>query len=338
MFTKPIVNGPAVRSSLKKIPFFCFLTLVFLAGVVFSSQAALKAEDPDSKSLSIVFVGDIMLDGGPGHAVVHGKDPFAELAPIFQSADLVVGNLECVLTTGGEQVLKPYTFRCEIKSVPLLKKYFSALSIANNHSGDYGPNGFLEQLDILAKNDITFFGGGKNLEDAQRALILQRKGIRIALLGANRFPPKSFAARKDSPGTMWLEEETMLPWIETAKTKDRADLVFPCVHWGQEMEPAPTEEQQGFARKMIDAGASAVIGGHPHVVQTIDIYRGKPIVYSLGNFVFDYFPVDPEKWIGWVVRLTYPIKADKTLETPSLETFAVELDAQGLPHLLPDKK
>ena len=84
-----------------------------------------------------------------------------------------------------------------------------------------------------------------------------------------------------------------------------------------------------LARKLIDAGADAVMGRHPHVTQTIDIYHGKPIVYSLGNFVFDYFPRDPAIWTGWLVQLTFArLGVD-------LKTFSVQLDAAGIPHLIP---
>ena len=93
------------------------------------------------------------------------------------------------------------------------------------------------------------------------------------------------------------------------------------------MNPAPQEQQRLQAKQWIDAGASAVIGGHPHVTQTIDSHRGRPIVYSLGNFVFDYYPVDPAIWYGWAIRLTIP--PDGPIDW---ETISVVIDARGLPH------
>ena len=89
----------------------------------------------------------------------------------------------------------------------------------------------------------------------------------------------------------------------------------------------PLESHRQLARKMIDAGASAIIGSHPHVTQTIDYYRGSPIVYSLGNFVFDYYPVDPPLWTGWTVRLE--MHPDGRID---LETTAVEMDPAGIPY------
>ena len=99
------------------------------------------------------------------------------------------------------------------------------------------------------------------------------------------------------------------------------------------MDPGPGNAQKKLARSLIDAGADAVIGGHPHVSQTVDLYKGRPIIYSLGNFVFDYYPGDPLEWSGWVVRLTFAKSP-----TPEIETFVVVLDRSGIPHLQGGKK
>ncbi len=118
-----------------------------------------------ARAVRIVFAGDVMLDGGPGHAIVHGDDPFVEFASIFHKADIAVCNLECAVAPGGEQVLKPYTFRGPPESIPLLKKYFSAINLANNHSCDFGKEAFLNQLALLKKAELPYFGGGSNHEE-----------------------------------------------------------------------------------------------------------------------------------------------------------------------------
>jgi poly-gamma-glutamate synthesis protein (capsule biosynthesis protein) len=290
-----------------------------------------RAEDaqPQEKPLKIVFVGDIMLDGGPGHVVGNGGDPFADAAKILQDADLSIGNVECAISRKGEPLVKSYTFLGKPESVPLLKKYFSAVSVANNHSGDYGKEAFADELDIFDREKLPYFGGGRNSRDARKPLVLESRGRKVALLAYCDFPPKSFAADDKTPGTAWLVEADVLADIRAAKSAG-ADLVIPYLHWGDEMEPAPNEEQRVLARKMIDAGADAVIGSHPHVTQTIDYYRGRPIIYSLGNFVFDYFPTDPPVWYGWIAELSFTDR--KSVE---LTTYTVELDAAGVPHLLP---
>ena len=283
--------------------------------------------------VSVVFAGDVMLDGGPGHAIANGKDPFADLAKIFASADAAVCNLECVIAEGGKRVQKPYNFQGHPECIPILKRHFSAVCVANNHSGDYGREALREQCDLLDKAGLPYFGGGRDRKEAHRPLILTANGRRIALLGYNRFPPRAFKAAEDRPGVAWLKESKVVEDIRAARKQQRADIVIPCLHWGREMEIAPTDERKQLARHLIDAGADAVIGGHPHVTQTVDMYRGKPIVYSLGNCVFDYFPVDPPVWTGWVVRLTF--RASGGVE---LETFAVELDPAGIPHVVPRKE
>jgi poly-gamma-glutamate synthesis protein (capsule biosynthesis protein) len=121
-----------------------------------------------------------------------------------------------------------------------------------------------------------------------------------------------------------LREADLL--ADIAAARDRADVVIPYVHWGNELVAEPLAADRALARRMVEAGAAAVIGGHPHVTQTVDVHRGAPIVYSLGNFVFDYYPVDPPEWTGWVVKLTFAKGAPV-----AVETRAVVLDPAGLP-------
>jgi poly-gamma-glutamate capsule biosynthesis protein CapA/YwtB (metallophosphatase superfamily) len=279
-------------------------------------------------TVRIVFVGDIMLDGGPGHVVTNGGDPFAATAPLLQDADLTVGNLECAITREGHAVDKPYTFKGTRKALPLLKKYFSAVSLANNHSGDWGKRGFADELTLLKETGLPWFGGGANQREAHRPMVLTANGRRVALLGYNNFPPRSFAARRNSPGTAWLVEKDVVRDIQHAR--QQADIVILFLHWGEELEEQPLPEQQALARRLVDAGADAIIGAHPHVTQTIDWYKGRPVVYSLGNFLFDYFPTDPPVWKGWIVKLTFGADV-----SPKLEKYTVELDPAGVPHSVP---
>lgn len=292
--------------------------------LLWAGLACFAVEPP--ATVRIVFVGDIMLDGGPGHIVTNGGDPFAPVAPLLRDADLTVGNLECAITREGHAVDKPYTFKGPRSAMPLLKKYFSAVSLANNHSGDWGRAGFADELVLLKDAGLPWFGGGANEREAHRPLVLTANGRRVAFLGYNDFPPRSFAAKRNAPGTAWLVERDVVRDIRTAR--QQADLVILFLHWGEELEETPLPEQQALARRLINAGADAIIGAHPHVTQTIDWYKDRPIVYSLGNFLFDYFPTDPPVWKGWIVRLTFGADA-----APKLEKSTVELDAAGVPHL-----
>jgi poly-gamma-glutamate capsule biosynthesis protein CapA/YwtB (metallophosphatase superfamily) len=282
----------------------------------------------DDDSVSVLFVGDVMLDGGPGHIVTNGGDPFADVANVLGSADLTVANLECAIVNTGHAVDKPYTFRGPERALPLLKKYFSAVSLANNHSGDWGKKGFSSELELLNESELPYFGGGANERAARQPVILTAKGKHIAFLGYNDFPPRAFAAGPSSPGTAWLVEKNVVRDIKEARAQ--ADIVLLFLHWGSELEPKESPEQQALAHRLIDAGADAIVGGHPHVTQSVEWYKDHPIVYSLGNFVFDYFPYDPPTWFGWMVRLTF-----SGAGRPVLDRTDVQLDTAGIPHVMP---
>ncbi len=289
-----------------------------------------KGGQANEQALRVVFVGDIMLDGGPGHIITNDGDPFVSVASTLSDSDIAVGNLECAITTKGKAVEKPYTFKGPAMALQVLKRHFSAVSLANNHSGDWGKSGFSGELELLREAQLPWFGGGSNSREARQPLILTHNGQRIALLGYNGFPPRSFAATSSEPGVAWLIENDAVEDIRKAR-RQPVDRVVLFLHWGIEFEVNPTKEQQALARRLIDAGADAIIGSHPHVTQTIDWYKDRPIVYSLGNFVFDYFPNDPPLFTGWIVRLTFGNQP-----RPTLEKLTVQLDPAGVPHLVKD--
>lgn len=275
--------------------------------------------------ISVVFVGDVMLADGPGRLVRAGRDPFARFAALLRDADLTIGNLECVISAKGRPEDKPYTFRAPKKALPLLKKYFSAVSVANNHSGDFGKVAYADMLDQLERSGVPYFGGGRNLREAHRPFIREVKGKRIGILGYDGFFPRSFEALTDAPGNAWLDEDYVVAGIRHAKEQLGVDFLIVYPHWGWEYQPMASERQQRMARLMIDSGADAVVGGHPHVTQNIELYQGKPIFYSLGNFVFDGF-TDEDTRTGWLLKLT--LAADGTLDWTIREA---KIDRQGVP-------
>lgn len=267
-----------------------------------------------------------MLDGDPGNAINHGIDPFSEFATDLKSVDIAVCNLECVISDKGVMEYKGYVFHGPEKALPLLKKHFSAVSLANNHSMDYGADGLVGELEKLESAEIPYFGGGRNLQTARQPVLFLRNGQRVALLGYNGFQTENYEATSTTPGVAPLRIDVVEQDIRQAKEKYKADFVIPYVHWGPELVSQPYEWQRTMARQMIDAGAAAVIGAHPHITQTVETYRGKPIVYSLGNFVFDYFPNDPAIWTGWLAKLTLEKNGNVDLELSSFE-----IDHQGIP-------
>jgi poly-gamma-glutamate synthesis protein (capsule biosynthesis protein) len=148
-------------------------------------------------------------------------------------------------------------------------------------------------------------------------------------LGYDEFQPRNFEADHDRPGVAWSEDEQVVRDITDARRVWKADVVIPVMHWGWE-EPIANARQRKLARLMIDAGADAVIGGHPHQLQDTEQYKGKPIFYSLGNFVFEGFP-DKVNNVAWVVRLQLDRQGVK-----EWQAYQVRIDKQGLPHA--DKK
>jgi poly-gamma-glutamate synthesis protein (capsule biosynthesis protein) len=278
--------------------------------------------------VSVAFVGDIMLAETPGREAARGHDPFAPFAALLAGSDLRVGNLECVVAGSGQaEPGKPFTFRAHPRTLRFLKKHFDALALANNHSGDYGPAAFAEMLERLESKGLGYFGGGRDLAAAHRPLILTRGRLRIALLGYDEFLPRSFEAEDDKPGVAWSEDEQVQRDIALARRD--ADLVIPVMHWGEEHAPLANARQRRLARLMIDAGADAVVGGHPHVTQDIEFYRGKPIIYSLGNFVFDGFH-DADNNTGWLLRLELDHQGVRRGRT-----YIAHIDGRGIPHPAP---
>ena len=292
-----------------------------------ASPVAWAATPMPEAIVSIAFVGDVMLDETPGKTVKRGHDPIEYFSALLNSADIRVGNLECVVAdTGTPEPDKPYTFRAHPRVLTVLQRHFDALSLANNHSGDYGPGAFGEMLDLLERQKISYFGGGRNLAQAHTPLVIERNGLRVALLGYNEFFPRSFEADFDKPGIAWSEDEQVRFDIRTARANFHADLVIPVMHWGWEHEGLASARQMQLARLMIDVGADAVVGGHPHVTQNVEQYQGKPIIYSLGNFVFDGFS-DQENNTGWLLRM----EADRS-GVRAWRTFVAHMDGKGTPH------
>ena len=280
----------------------------------------------ESTQVKLIMVGDIMVakDEETGIQIEQGKDPFQAFAEIFKAADVSIGNLECVIAEKGVAEEKPYTFLAHPRVVPLLKQHFTGLSVANNHSCDFGKPAFVEQCERLEKARIPYFGGGRDLAAAHQPWIIERNGLKIAMLGYCEVFMKSFQAQDNEAGVAWSEnDERVLADIQSAKKQ--ADVVIPYMHWGWESEPA-NDRQKQFARKMIDAGADVIVGSHPHVTQEVEYYQGHLIVYSLGNFVFNGFESEATQ-TGWALQMTLDKQG-----VVKWDTLVARLDPQGAPH------
>jgi poly-gamma-glutamate synthesis protein (capsule biosynthesis protein) len=301
-------------------------TIRFAASLLFAFSIGVLAAD---KPVELIFAGDVMLDDGPGRLISRGGDPLQPFEAILNAADYRIANLECPIARSGTPLAnKIYSFRADPRVLPVLQGRFDAFSLANNHSGDQGHAGLLETIRHLEQNGFAQVGGGRNLSEAHQPLWIKRRGLKIAVLAYNEFKPRSFEAGAATPGIAWSEDSHVIADIRAARAAG-ADLVIPFMHWGFEKSNQPSERQRQFARKMIDEGAALVVGSHPHVTQGAETYRGKPIIYSLGNFVFDGFDYAAAKH-GWLLRL----KLDKS-GVISWDTLVAEIDEDGTPHPLP---
>jgi poly-gamma-glutamate capsule biosynthesis protein CapA/YwtB (metallophosphatase superfamily) len=306
---------------------FQSLILIVLGCAPDAPQPTIEGRRETSNTVRIVFVGDILLDEGAAWTMARSDDPFKNVSAILKDADLAVGNLESPIANNGRAIEKPFTFRAHPSAAGLIADYFGAVSLANNHSGDFGPFALQETMKNLRAAKVPFFGAGHNLSEAHEPFILTRRGVRIGLLGYNEFLPRAFEATADRPGVAWSEDEQVIRDIKRTRALG-ADIVIPFLHWGWENEDKPCARQVELARKMIDAGADAVVGTHPHVTQTFDTYKGKPVVYSLGNFVFSLIDYEANSK-GWMLRLD--INAEGIVKW---DIITVKIDDSGTPQIV----
>jgi len=231
-------------------------------------------------------VGEQVLAQGP-------EIVFAGVQTVLDSADVLVGNLECALTAGGERQSKSYTFAAPPETAQALGLAgFDVLSLANNHSMDYGSQGLLDTRANLDQVGIASVGAGVDATEARSPVILERNGLRLAFLAYmdvpaefTGFDAQSWIATASQPGIAWADLDQIKTDVAAARLQ--ADVVVVLLHSGFEIFDAITSTQRAEAHAAIDAGAALVVGSHPHILQIIEQYQGGLIAYSLGNFVFD---------------------------------------------------
>lgn len=240
--------------------------------------------------LTLAFTGDVMFGRTVNSHMLataaNDRYPFTYTGEFLRGFDLTIGNLECVISRLGVPVPKSYNFRGDPRAYDrLLNAGFDLVSVANNHSGDYGKAAFLDEFLTLPKRGLTPIGGGQNRRQAHMLVYKNVHGTMVAFLAYDQIDPYSFAATDSSPGHAWLNEVDLRQDIGMARRS--ADFVIAFVHWGIEYYTGLAAQQRYLAQVAIDAGADVVVGAHPHVIEPYEFYKGKLIVYSLGNFVFD---------------------------------------------------
>jgi len=212
------------------------------------------------------------------------------LGGLFREDDLTVINLECAASDLGSPIPKEFNFRCDPGGLPAARRAgVDVANLANNHSGDFGSEALLDSRRRLREAGIAPVGVGRNEAQAANPVIVETKGWRVAVLGfGGVVPAPEWIAGESSPGMADGDTiESMTRAVRTARR--RADLVIVTIHWGAELETTPSPDDVERAHAMIDAGADAIFGHHAHRLQPLEHYKGKPIAYGLGNFVWPSF-------------------------------------------------
>lgn len=238
-----------------------------------------------------------------------------ELIQIMQDADIMCINNEFTYSTGGVPLSnKAYTFRAHPSRVDILKELgVDIVTLANNHVYDYGEQSLIDTMTTLKQADILYYGAGHNLDEAMTPVYFEIDGKTIAYVAASRAEKNKMTpqATEDSPGILHCYDTEL--FIQTIKeAKKKSDYVIAYVHWGTEFTHELEDIQLTTGKDYLDAGADIVIGAHPHCLQGIEYYDGKPIIYSLGNFWFNGQTID-------TMLLKIHFYGDKTEEFIELE-------------------
>lgn len=271
---------------------------------------------------------DEMLLGGVIHEQLWPLYP-GRIRDVFDAADLALVNLECPFTERGEKLPKNFNFRARPQLVKILEAAsVDVVSLANNHLMDYGREGLDDTIATLDAAGIAWFGAGASEKVARRPLVMKRNGVRIGFVGyyfqapPDMLEPAAMYATGARPGVAGCFED--LAGMKKQVREDlprlakKVDAAIPFFHWGKEGSYDVRDYQIELAHQCVDLGARAVLGAHPHRLQGIEVYRGAPILYSLGNFMFGGNK-DPSDKLSVIARLDVPRRGDVGCELTPIQ-------------------
>lgn len=257
-----------------------------------------KKQDTGGDESTLLFAGDILFDDSytvmgtmrsrGGIRACFSEETLREM----EDADIFMLNNEFTYTDRGEPTPeKQFTFRSKPENAEMLHELgVDIVSLANNHSYDYGEISLLDTLETLEGIDMPYVGAGRNLEEASRTIYFQAGNQRIACLSATQIErldaPPTKGATADSPGVFRCLTETEI-FDRVAEASANSDFVVVYIHWGTEKMEQPDWSQPDMAKSLAEAGADLIIGDHPHVLQPLANVSGTPVIYSVGNYWFN---------------------------------------------------
>ena len=267
---------------------FSLILLIFLC-LACSSKPSKEIEE---ERLVVSFTGDVLLDRGVRVEIERNGGNvdflFSSVASLFKASDATVINLECPVTDSVTPINKRFIFRGDPAWLQSLKQNgVTHAVLANNHSMDQGRSGLISTKRHLDEVGIESVGYGKNKKESIEPIFITKDNIEVALLSAVRLPLENWVALDNQPSVNQASIAEICKEIKEIKTEKPKCWVVVVLHWGSEYQQHPVVIQRKEAYQLLDAGADAIIGHHPHVIQDEEIYNRKPIFYSLGNFVFD---------------------------------------------------
>ena len=296
------------------------------AGGVVSATPS-PTPSPTATALSVVAGGDVMGDRRVDSYIrAHGSaSVLSGIADVLRPADLAFVNLESPLSTlGRAQTWKDVTFAGNPALASALGKAgVDVVTMANNHAVDYGAEALLDTIARLNKAGVEVVGAGRDKASAWRAALIERGGLKVGCLGFSDILPQGYTAGS-GPGIAAARVDASQVAAAITATKRKADIVVVAFHWGIEITRTPIAAQVAEAHAAIDAGASLVIGSHPHVLQGFEAYHGGLIAYSLGDLVFDHSSVET----GETVLLQATVGAAGGIRA---ELIPVYLSSDGVP-------
>lgn len=272
-------------------------------------------EEVVEPELRFMAIGDIMLGRGVSVRLQKAggfEKAFEKVSDYFKAGDVVFANLETPLTASGHGLDKngKIVLKGKPESVAALTSAgINLVSLSNNHIMDYYEKGLFDTMDLLNQNGIAFAGAGKNIDEARSLAIVEKNGLKVGLLAYTDMaelifagtPYLSFAAGPEKSGVVPRKYESVSE--DALKAREQVDILAVSLHWGVEESFKITAEQVEFAHNLIDNGVDIILGHHPHQFQGIEVYKGKPIIYSMGNILFDQN--DPENMESFIIDLTY---------------------------------